>query len=1039
MPGRPKAYEQVIRTLQNCLDFTLLALYQPNPACSTLTVSSPVLEAVVHTSLAMQWLQSRLTLEGEANSLTVPMNSHELSPHVASVTQVALDMVATQAEAARVDVYLISLLDHWGTPQDLANKANPAFYSDTERSEMIWSPSKHYPFAVITVLIHVFSWLIHIAAQDSRMVVLASLHKSLLKSSVKVYFDATVSTVEGTTWPSWLGPFVDMQYMLEEFGILIEQAPLTPEEAAGHRMIQPLATATAPTCLTLTLTRPDATDLIARETVVAPAWPIISNNLPLNTVVPLLANTRVAIAMDDPLLTQVLEYATDWGCVAVNVDDKPDIVMVRRNVAVARPYVLRGIPCICFGTVLHLANEQILPEKVVPVTEPISRTRFVHGLYCAIKLLHDKNVSAEVLSPPEIPLLAVSPSPFSPPAAPEDLKRRSSSVDPTVLSQRFQSMMELNRSSSTLPDMAREMLVPPTTSTTPCTSAFASTSDSPSASSVLSLSSSLTLPDETESLSTTTSASAISPMPSTPLPSTSSMATPMLDTAPGAETPVPASQSMTSTSASTLATAMNPAATIVASTASPELPTPVATTILPRVAAAKANLAVPGAALPSPVLLTTVSSLGSDASTISPTVKAQMVNEALTSQETKTDYFTRAVTHLATQANMAGGRVVHGADGRPTGLYFQPRDTPSSAGQPTPPAERRDSLTNPDTSSYPSSVKLREAQLSVLPDADSHTPASQLPISTLSFSQREHVTRPNAPTSIPLPPPPPSADLAHQGRPTPFKQLPTRAQQGPTATQPQAGVMIGGRDGTSTRPKEAQKVPLSPRASARLQKRKLALREEYLPPVKVLIVEDNVINQRILATFLRRKHIAYDVASDGREAIEKWREGDFHLILMDIQLPVLDGIAATKEIRRLEKLAQSSTKTDEKPLPASATRHSVIIVGLTASVLNSDRVEALAAGCNDYLNKPVSLPWLQRKILEWGSMQYLLHAGVATAKSSPAPSPMPSALSSTSPGNPRRLLASFTEHVDARTSRVARHLHLPPSSRNRPLDAPPPL
>lgn len=122
---------------------------------------------------------------------------------------------------------------------------------------------------------------------------------------------------------------------------------------------------------------------------------------------------------------------------------------------------------------------------------------------------------------------------------------------------------------------------------------------------------------------------------------------------------------------------------------------------------------------------------------------------------------------------------------------------------------------------------------------------------------------------------------------------------------------------------------------------------------------------------------------------------------MDIQLPVMDGIEATKEIRKLERagnigilpgtppssvaassaqskreewLSPESASSNTPPTPAPF-RPSVIIVALTASVFNSDRVSALAAGCNDFLNKPVSHAWLEKKIIEWGSMQYILLAG----------------------------------------------------------------
>ncbi|KAK9448489.1 uncharacterized protein V1518DRAFT_375132 [Limtongia smithiae] len=159
-----------------------------------------------------------------------------------------------------------------------------------------------------------------------------------------------------------------------------------------------------------------------------------------------------------------------------------------------------------------------------------------------------------------------------------------------------------------------------------------------------------------------------------------------------------------------------------------------------------------------------------------------------------------------------------------------------------------------------------------------------------------------------------------------------------------------------------------------------SLLDGLVPPIKVLIVEDNPINQMILETFMRKRHIRSNVAKNGREAIEKWREGGYHLVLMDIQLPVLSGIEATKEIRRLERRNRIGVFVDkeggiikaEDVLPPHRFKSPVIIVALTASSLDSDRREALAAGCNDFLIKPVSLEWLQRKITEWGCMQALI-------------------------------------------------------------------
>jgi osomolarity two-component system, response regulator SSK1 len=142
-----------------------------------------------------------------------------------------------------------------------------------------------------------------------------------------------------------------------------------------------------------------------------------------------------------------------------------------------------------------------------------------------------------------------------------------------------------------------------------------------------------------------------------------------------------------------------------------------------------------------------------------------------------------------------------------------------------------------------------------------------------------------------------------------------------------------------------------------------------VPPINVLIVEDNIINLKLLEAFVKRLKVRWQTAMNGRDAVTKWRSGGFHLVLMDIQLPVMSGLEATREIRRLERVnsigvfssASSAPEItdmtgkevaeEDKLANTDMFKSPVIIVALTASSLQSDRHEALAAGCNDFLTK----------------------------------------------------------------------------------------
>lgn len=119
-------------------------------------------------------------------------------------------------------------------------------------------------------------------------------------------------------------------------------------------------------------------------------------------------------------------------------------------------------------------------------------------------------------------------------------------------------------------------------------------------------------------------------------------------------------------------------------------------------------------------------------------------------------------------------------------------------------------------------------------------------------------------------------------------------------------------------------------------------------PIRILVAEDNATNQLIISTVLRKKGFRVDIAANGHEALRAMRERPFDLVLMDIQMPEMDGIEATARIREL-----------------AGTPSEIPILGVTAHALKGDRERVLAAGMNDYIEKPIRQDELLVKIDQW--------------------------------------------------------------------------
>jgi CheY-like chemotaxis protein len=106
---------------------------------------------------------------------------------------------------------------------------------------------------------------------------------------------------------------------------------------------------------------------------------------------------------------------------------------------------------------------------------------------------------------------------------------------------------------------------------------------------------------------------------------------------------------------------------------------------------------------------------------------------------------------------------------------------------------------------------------------------------------------------------------------------------------------------------------------------------------RLLLVEDNLVNQKVVLAMLRKKGYRIDIANDGQEALNKLESAHdpYDLVLMDVQMPVLDGLEATRMLRRDPRWER---------LP---------VVAMTAHAMTGDREKCLEAGMSGYISKPV--------------------------------------------------------------------------------------
>ena len=121
--------------------------------------------------------------------------------------------------------------------------------------------------------------------------------------------------------------------------------------------------------------------------------------------------------------------------------------------------------------------------------------------------------------------------------------------------------------------------------------------------------------------------------------------------------------------------------------------------------------------------------------------------------------------------------------------------------------------------------------------------------------------------------------------------------------------------------------------------------------LRVLVAEDNLVNQKVATHMLERWGCRVDVVGDGRQALEAVARVAYDLVLMDVQMPEMDGFDATAAIRRRE--APTGRRTP--------------IIAMTAYVLEGDRDRCVEAGMDDYVAKPITALALLQAVSRWGT------------------------------------------------------------------------